>query len=92
MPLCLSPSKIRAALAALAVTTCALLPGLARAADGFVEAEGKVAERIPAGPFLAAAYGFIWVAVVVYVVAIGRGLSRTKVEIDELRRKVDAKL
>jgi CcmD family protein len=76
-----------AALAALAVTT--LLPALA-AAQEFVKVEGKAGEDVPAGPFVGIAYGFIWIAVLAYVVFIARGVGRVRGEVDELRRKLDA--
>jgi len=41
-------------------------------------------------PFVIGAYGFIWVAVLVYVVVVARGLGRANREIEELRRRVDA--
>ncbi len=62
--------------------------GTAQAADGFEKVEGQVRENIPAAPFLAGAYGFIWVAVLVYVVVLARGLTRVQNEIEELRRRV----
>jgi CcmD family protein len=78
--------RIVAVAAALVV---ALLPLLASAADEYVRVEGQVAERIPAAPFIAGAYGFIWVAVLAYVVFVARGLGRVRGEIEELRRRVD---
>lgn len=39
-------------------------------------------------PFVIAAYGFVWVALVIYVVGIARGLARAKAEIAELQRRV----
>lgn len=52
-------------------------------------AEGQVRETIPAAPFLAGAYGFIWVAVLVYVLFVARRLARVKDEIEDLRRRVE---
>jgi CcmD family protein len=80
-------------LAALSALVLSLLPLAARAQEQtqeFVAVEGQVRERIPAAPFIAAAYGFIWAAVLVYVIFVARGLSRVRGEIEELRRKVDA--
>jgi len=76
-----------AALTALAVT--ALLPALAVAQE-FVKVEGKAGEDVPAGPFVAIAYGFIWIAILGYVVFVARGVGRVRGELDELRRKLDA--
>jgi CcmD family protein len=75
------------AIAALAITT--LAPALALAQE-FVKVEGKAGEEVPAVPFVAIAYGFIWVAILAYVVFVARGVSRVRGEIEELRRKVDA--
>jgi CcmD family protein len=76
-----------AALTALAVT--AFLPALAFAQE-FVKVEGKAGEDVPAGPFVGIAYGFIWVAILAYVVFIARGVGRVRGELDELRHKLDA--
>ena len=38
---------------------------------------------------VALAYGFIWLAVFVYVVTVGRRLGRLNAELDELRRRID---
>jgi CcmD family protein len=76
-----------AALAALAVTT--LAPALASAQE-FVKVEGKLGEDVPAGPFVGIAYGFIWIAILAYVVFVARGVARVRGDIEELRRKVDA--
>jgi CcmD family protein len=87
-PLLLVAALLAAAPAARAAE--ATMPATGAAApEGFVQVEGRVAERIPAGPFLAGAYGFIWVAVLAYVVSVARGLGRVRGEIDELRRRVD---
>jgi CcmD family protein len=66
----------------------ALLALLAAPADVLAQA-GQVRETIPAGPFLAGAYAFIWVAVLVYVALVARRLTRVHTEIDELRRRLD---
>jgi CcmD family protein len=34
------------------------------------------------------AYGFIWVALLAYVLFIARGLGRVRGEMDDLRRKI----
>jgi CcmD family protein len=75
-----------AGLSALAVT--ALVPALA-AAQEFVKVEGKTGEDVPAGPFVGIAYGFIWIAILAYVVFVARGVARVRGEVDELRRKLD---
>ena len=47
------------------------------------------ADNVPAVPFVGIAYGFIWLAVLVYVLVVARGLGRVNAELDELRRKLD---
>ena len=66
----------------------AVLPGLA-AAQEFVKVEGAPRQEIPSGPFVAAAYGFIWIAVLAYVVVVARGLGRVRQDLRDLRAKVD---
>jgi hypothetical protein len=52
-------------------------------------AQGQVRESIPAGPFLGAAYAFMWLAVLVYVGLVARRLGRVQGDIEDLRRKLD---
>jgi CcmD family protein len=52
------------------------------------QAGGQVRETIPAAPYLAGAYAFIWVAVLVYVVSVSRRLRRVQSELDELRTRM----
>jgi hypothetical protein len=52
-------------------------------------AQGQVRESIPAGPFLGAAYAFMWLAVLVYVGLVARRLTRVQGDIEDLRRKLD---
>jgi CcmD family protein len=58
-------------------------------AQEFQKVEGQVRENIPAAPFVASAYGFIWLSVFVYVGLVARRLGQVKGEIEELRRRVD---
>jgi hypothetical protein len=51
--------------------------------------QGQVRESIPAAPFLAGAYAFMWVAVLIYVALVARRLGRVQSDIDDLRRKLD---
>jgi CcmD family protein len=82
---------IIAPVVALLVAFCALAASPATAiAQEFQKVEGKLVDDVPAVPFVGIAYGFIWLAVLVYVVVIARGLGRVKTEIDDLRRKLDA--
>ena len=76
--------RTAAAVALLAFIT----PAIALAQD-FQKVEGRIADEIPAVPFIGYAYGFIWIAVLGYVVYVARGLGRVNREIEELRRKLD---
>jgi CcmD family protein len=81
------PHRALAALSALAAVT--LLPALAFAQE-FVKVDGKLGEEVPAGPFVGIAYGFIWIAILAYVVYVARGVGRVRGEVDELRRKLES--
>jgi CcmD family protein len=78
--------KIRAALAAAALAW--LAPALA-GAQQFEKVSGAVREELPAGRFVGAAYGFIWIAVLVYLVSIARRLGRVREELGDLKKKID---
>jgi hypothetical protein len=73
--------------AGLAIALAVLLP-LPALAQQYEKVEGQVRESIPAGPFLAAAYAFMWVAVLVYVGLVARRLGRVQSDIEELRRRL----
>jgi CcmD family protein len=72
----------------LIVALLALGPAQALA-QVFEKVEGPVRAEIPAVPFVAAAYGIIWLAILFYVFIIARGLARVDGEIADLKRKVD---
>jgi len=73
---------------AWAALLAALAPAVARAQE-FVKVEGAAREELPAGRFVAAAYAFIWIAVLAYVVILARGLARVRKDANDLRAKVD---
>ena len=55
---------------------------------GFVPAEQVPdSEQIPAINLVAAAYGFVWIAVVGYVVSLASRLKKVEREVGELERK-----
>ncbi|MBW8868781.1 MAG: hypothetical protein JF610_15880 [Acidobacteria bacterium] len=72
----------------MAVVVALAAPALALA-QNYQPVEGRVRESIPAAPFLAGAYAFMWVAVVVYVVLVARRLGRVQSDIEELRRRLE---
>ena len=64
-----------------------LVPALAVAQE-FQKVNGPLREELPATPFVAAAYGFIWIALLAYVVLLARGLGRVRKDMAELRAKI----
>jgi hypothetical protein len=58
------------------------------AVDGSMMAKG---ESIPAARLVAAAYGFIFAAVLVYVASVVRRTRRVEEEMDALKRKLQSK-
>jgi CcmD family protein len=54
-----------------------------------VTAAAQQAARTDPSPYLLAAYGFIWVVVLLYVISVARGLAQTRAEVADLRRRVD---
>ena len=61
----------------ISIAAALLAAAPARAlAQEFVKVEGKLADNVPAVPFVGIAYGVIWLAVLVYVVSVARGLGR----------------
>jgi CcmD family protein len=82
-------SVLRAAIPALALCLVTLLGRAALAANEFVPFDEAARQRTNPNPFILAAYGAIWVAVLGYVAFIARGLAQTRAEIADLRKKVD---
>jgi CcmD family protein len=80
--------KIRTLLAVVAGALCSLVPALVSAQE-FEKVTGAVREELPAGRFVAAAYGFIWIAVLVYVISIARGLGKVRKDLGDLKNKID---
>jgi CcmD family protein len=64
------------------------LPALA--ADEFEPVNEAARAKTDPNPFILAAYGFIWVAVLVYVVLVARGLGKAQSEVEALRQRVNA--
>ena len=71
----------------LVIVTVLAAPAAALAQEA--AAPAQVRESIPAAPFLAGAYAFMWVAVLIYVALVARRLGRVQSDIDDLRRKMD---
>ena len=81
--------RTRAWAALVAIVATLSVPALALAQD-FQKVDGKLGEEVPAGPFVGIAYGFIWIAILAYVLYVARGLGRVRGDLEELRRKLDA--
>jgi CcmD family protein len=77
-----------ARLIGLIVTLLAPLAALAQ--DQYEPVNEAARQRMDPNPYIVGAYGFIWVAVLVYVVMVARGLGRARGEIEDLRRRVEA--
>jgi CcmD family protein len=58
-------------------------------AQEFVKVEDGAREQLPATPFVGAAYGFIWLALLLYVLVVARGLAGVQRELQDLRRRLD---
>jgi CcmD family protein len=68
----------------------AMIAGVAPAvAQQFEKVDEAARENLSATPFVAAAYGFIWIAILVFVVVTARRIRRVEGEIANLRRRVD---
>ena len=58
-------------------------------AQQFEKVENLPRQELPAGRFVAIAYGIIWLAILAYVVYVASGIKRANDEIADLKRKVD---
>ena len=77
------------ALATVVTVGLHLAHALPALAQEFVKVEDGSREQLPATPFVAAAYGFIWVALLLYLVVVARGLGRVQAELQDLRRRLE---
>ena len=75
-------------IALITTTLVTITPLAAHAQDEYQPVADKAVESIAANPFIAGAYGFIWAAVLIYVVSIARGQARANAEIADLKRKL----
>jgi CcmD family protein len=72
----------------LAVGVLAWLAPALAVAQEFQKVSGPLREELPATPFVAAAYGFIWIALLAYVALLARGVGRVRKDLSELRAKI----
>ena len=83
--------RLRFAPRALLAAVIGVLLGAAGSAQAqeYVKVDNAVREQLPAPQFVAAAYGFIWIAILVYVLIVARRLAKTRGDIAELRRRLE---
>jgi CcmD family protein len=81
--------KIRSLITAGMALGAGALAAAPAAGQEFVKVENAAREQLPVPQFVGAAYGFIWLAVLGYVVLVARSLGRTRREIDDLKHRVD---
>lgn len=81
-------ARLARVLPVLAVLAATLLRGAAHAQE-YVKVDNVPREQLPAPQFVGAAYGFIMIALLVYVFSVARRLARTRGEIAELRAQVE---
>ena len=82
--------KLGAAWIGLAAFAVGLLGQTGAAlAQEFQKVEGPPRQEVPAVPFVAIAYGIIWIAILVYVLFVARGLGRVNRELADLERKLN---
>jgi CcmD family protein len=63
-------------------------PPATAAQDGFVPvSQLPPQEQLPAAPLVIGAYGFMWVAVLVYVWSLSRRLTDVRKDLDVLKRR-----
>ena len=77
----------RTRVAILSLIALASLSGVALAQQ-FEKVENLPRQEIPAGRFVAIAYGIIWMAILAYVVIVASNIKRANQEIAELKRKL----
>ena len=79
-------SFVASAVAAIAMNVAT---GASAFAQEFVKVENAAREQLPAPQFVGAAYAFIWLAVLGYVLFVARNLAKTRTEIAELERRIE---
>ena len=63
------------------------LAGIRRSSPGRAAQPGTATENLPAAPFLAAAYAFVWIAAMVYLWSVWRRLNKVEADMHALERK-----
>lgn len=89
----IDPRPFRALCWLVTVLTVVWVTGtsaMAQAPDGFQPATNIGRENLPALPLLYAAYGFVWVSLLVYVFVLWRRLDRVEKELHEVTSRIKA--
>jgi CcmD family protein len=73
---------------ALAALAASISTGGLAVAQEFQKVEGAPRQEMAASPFVASAYSFIWLAILVYVFIVARGLARVDRELRDLEQKL----
>ena len=82
-----SPTCKRIRTAVFTLVMLASSAGVALAQQ-FEKVENLPRQEIPAGRFVAIAYGIIWLAILSYVVVVASWIKRVNQEIADLKRKL----
>lgn len=82
-------SRCARLLVILISTAAGLATAWSAVAQEFVKVEDGAREQLPATPFVGAAYGFIWLALLLYLLVVARGLARVQNDLLELRRRLE---
>lgn len=79
---------IRGAVAALVVLGGDAVQAVGQGQEGFVPAGQVAKETLPALPLVYAAYGFVWLALVVYIFLLWRRLGRVERDLADVAARV----
>lgn len=83
-------SRTAHVITAIALAATGLLATAAPAvAQEFVKVDDAAREEIPAVPFVAIAYGFIWAAVLVYVLLVARRIRRVEADLRDVEGRLE---
>jgi hypothetical protein len=58
-------------------------------AQEFAKVDDAAREQLPATPYVGLAYGFIWIALLVYMFVVARRLGRVQGDLQDLRRRLE---
>lgn len=83
-------TRVAQVIAAIGLSAAGLLATATPAvAQEFVKVDDAAREEIPAVPFVAIAYGFIWAAVFVYVLIVARRIRRVEADLRAVEGRLE---